>query len=115
VAIPGPRAGEWDRHYRLPADLWRALLADDETAARYHAKVHRRGTGLCWYWLGALSGSGHGRLRVGTRALEPERPGTRVIASHVYGFQLSRGLLRPNPVTGPAAADPPPLRRGQLS
>lgn len=93
-------AGEWERLTRLPADLRRALLADPETVERYHAKVYRRGSGLCWYWLGALSSSGHGRLRCGTRALDPELPGSRVIASHVYGFQLSRGLLQPDPGTG---------------
>lgn len=66
---PRPRAGEWDRLTRLPADLRRALLADPETVERYHAKVYRRGTGLCWYWLGALSGSGHmGALTAGRSA-----------------------------------------------
>jgi hypothetical protein len=88
---------EWDRLYRLPAGLWRAFLADPATIERYHSKVYRRPGPGCWYWLGAISTVGHGRLRCGTRALEPERPGTRVVASHVYGFQLSRGLLRPDP------------------
>jgi hypothetical protein len=94
------RAAEWDRLYRLPADLWRAFLADPATIERYHSKVYRRPGPGCWYWLGAISSAGHGRLRCGTRALEPERPATRVVASHVYGFQLSRGLLRPDPGTG---------------
>jgi hypothetical protein len=89
---------EWERLYRLPPDLWRALLADPETTERYHFKVYRWPG--CWYWLGPISSSGHGRLRCGTRALDPERPESRVVASHVYGFQLSRGLLRPDPVTG---------------
>jgi hypothetical protein len=84
----------------LPADLWRAFLADPTTIERYHCKVYRRPGPGCWYWLSAISSAGHGRLRCGTRALEPERPGTRVVASHVYGFQLSRGLLRPDPATG---------------
>ena len=94
------RAAEWDRLYRLPAGLWRAFLADPATIERYHSKVYRRPGPGCWYWLGAISSTGHGRLRCGTRALEPERPATRVVASHVYGFQLSRGLLRPDPATG---------------
>jgi hypothetical protein len=93
-------AAEWDRLYRLPADLWRALLADPETIERYHSKVYRRLGPGCWYWFGAMSSTGHGRLRCGTRALDPERPATRVMASHVYGFQLSRGLLPPDPATG---------------
>jgi hypothetical protein len=94
------RAAEWDRVYRLPADLWRAFLADPATIERYHSKVYRRPGPGCWYWLGAISSAGHGRLRSGTRALEPERSAARVVASHVYGFQLSRGLLRPDPATG---------------
>jgi hypothetical protein len=94
-----PAVGEWDQLYRLPADLWRAFLADRETIERYHAKVYKRPEG-CRYWLGALSSTGHGRLRCGTRAIEPERPSSRGLASHVFGFMLSRGLLRPDPVTG---------------
>lgn len=93
-------AGEWDRFNRLPPDLWRALLDDLETVARYHARVYRRGSGLCWYWTGAISSTGHGRLRCGTRALEAERPASRVVAAHVFGYQLSRGLLRPGPEAG---------------
>jgi hypothetical protein len=86
--------------YRLPAAPWRAFLADPATIERYHSKVYRRPGPGCWYWLGAISSAGHGRLRSGTRALEPERSAARVVASHVYGFQLSRGLLRPDPATG---------------
>jgi hypothetical protein len=92
----GGSTGEWDRLYRLPPDLWRAFLADLETIERYHSKVYRRTGAGCWYWLGAISSTGHGRLRCGTRAADPERPASRVLASHVYGFQLSRGLLRPD-------------------
>jgi hypothetical protein len=94
------RALEWDRLYRLPPDLWRALLADPETIERYHSKVYRRPGPGCWYWLGPISSSGHGRLRCGTRALGLERPESRVVASHVYGYQLPRGLVRPDPETG---------------
>ncbi len=53
--------------------------------------------------------------------LEPERPATRVVTSYVYGFQFSRGLLRPDPATGllpvirhrcDEAICPPPLALG---
>src|SRR5260370_36085763 len=53
--------------------------------ASYHAKVCRAAE--CWYWTGALSESGHGRLRV------PAHLGTRVVASHLYGYQLGFGAL----------------------
>lgn len=85
---------------RLPADLWRAFLSDPETVARYHAQVYRRGTGRCWPWTGSLSSSGHGRLRCGTRALDPGRPASRVVVSHEFGYMLSRGILPADPVTG---------------
>ena len=89
-----------DRLYRVPPDLWRAYLTDSETIERYHSKVYRRPGPGCWYWLSSVSSTGHGRLRAGTRTPDPERPETRVLVSHVYGFQLSRGLIRPDPVTG---------------
>jgi hypothetical protein len=92
-AAPSRRGKSWDQLNRLPLDLWAALLADDETITRYHAKIHKRPEG-CWYWLGAISDSGHGRLRAGTRLPDPDRPGSHVVASHVYGYQLSRGVLR---------------------
>jgi hypothetical protein len=95
----GAGVGEWDRPGRLPADLWRALLADAETVRRYHQRVYRRDGG-CWYWTGALSSSGYPRLRAGSRVLDPDRPGSHVVAGHVFGWQISRGLLHPDPVTG---------------
>jgi hypothetical protein len=88
----------WDEFNRLPVDLWAAWLADSGTIARYHQKVHRRPDAppdACWYWVGALSGTGHGRFRAGTRSPDAERPASHVVASHIFGFQLSRGLLRP--------------------
>ena len=95
----GQGVGEWDRPGRLPADLWRALLTDPETVRRYHERVYRRDRG-CWYWTGALSSSGHPRMRAGSRVLDPDRPGSHVVVGHVFGWQISRGLLHPDPVTG---------------
>lgn len=86
------RRADW---YRLTAAEWRVLLADDATIARYHAKVYRGEPGLCWPWLGAISDTGHPRFRAGTRA--PEGPGSRVVSALVFGWQLSRGPLRPGP------------------
>jgi hypothetical protein len=84
----------WDRAWRLDPSTWQLYLADPGTVARYHAKVLKRQPELCWYWLGAVSSTGHGKLRAGTRAPGTTRPPSRVVASHVYGWQLSRGLLR---------------------
>jgi hypothetical protein len=107
LAIPAPRpptrtiwAGERGQLGRIPPDLWLALLEDEQTRERYEAKVYRRGPGQCAYWLGSLSSSGHGRLRVGTRRLDGMRPDSLVVVAHVYGHLLSRGLARADPVTG---------------
>jgi len=89
------RHADTARLWRLPPDLWRVLLDDRPTQIRYYARVCRLGTGQCWYWTGALSSTGHGRLRAGTRRGASAGPGSRVVASHVYGYQLSRGVLRP--------------------
>jgi hypothetical protein len=46
---------------------------------------------------GALTSSGHGRVRLGVRAASAVRPAGVVVAAHVYLYQESRGLLRPLP------------------
>ncbi len=80
--------------------MWEALAADEEARARYYGKVYWRGPGRCAYFLGALSSGGHGRFRAGTRRAVADRPGTLVVPAHIYGYVLSRGIPRPDPVTG---------------
>jgi len=82
---------------QVPPDLWAALLDDAKARARVHEKVYRRGPGQCHYWLGALTASGHGRVRLRGRAASASRPASIVVAAHVYVYQESRGLLRPLP------------------
>lgn len=77
---------------RAPA-VWAELLADEAMQARYWAHVCRRGEDQHWYWIGAISDTGHGKLYAGARA----GGSPRTITAHVYGFQLARGLLRPGP------------------
>jgi hypothetical protein len=86
-----PEVRQRDRAVRLPPSAWTALLADPETVAAYYRNVCRRGPGLCFPWLGPISDSGSAKLRV------PGHMGNRVIAAPVFGYQLSRGLLRPGP------------------
>jgi hypothetical protein len=81
----------------VPPELWAVLLDDRKSRARVHEKVHRRGPGQCHYWLGALSSSGHGRVRLRVRSASARRPGSVVVAAHAYLYQESRGLLRPLP------------------
>lgn len=91
----GRAAGDGGQLGRIPSDLWAALLADAKARARVHERVYRRGPGQCHYWLGALTSSGHGRVRLGVRAASAPHPPSVVVAAHVYLYQESRGLLRP--------------------
>jgi len=99
-AAGGPGAGERDQLGRIPRDLWEALAEDEEARGRYYGKVYWRGPGRCAYFLGALSSGGHGRFRAGTRRAVADRPGSLVVPAHIYGYVLSRGVPRPDPVTG---------------
>jgi hypothetical protein len=94
------RAGQRHQLSRIPLDLWAALGEDTEARARYYNKVYWRGPGQCAFFLGALSSGGHGRLRAGTRRAVAGRPASLVVPAHIYGYVLSRGVPRPDPVTG---------------
>ncbi|WP_086708937.1 hypothetical protein [Streptomyces antimycoticus] len=66
---------------------WAQLAAAQETVTRYRAKIHQRDDDRCAYWLGAISDSGHGKLRAGRRS-----DGTsRVVTAHVLGFVIEYG------------------------
>jgi hypothetical protein len=93
----GRAAGDGGQLGRISPDLWAALLDDAKFWARVHEKVYRRGPGQCHYWLGALSSSGHGRVRLGVKTASARRPTSIMVAPHVYLYQESRGLLRPLP------------------
>ena len=64
----------------IAPDLWAALLDDAKSRARVHEKVYRRGPGQCHYWLGALSSSGHGRVRLAVRTAGASRPASILVA-----------------------------------
>jgi hypothetical protein len=49
---------------RLPPSVWARLLGDAPTVAAYHARVHRRGPGEHWFWLGPISDTGGAKLRI---------------------------------------------------
>lgn len=93
----GRAAGDGGQLGRIPPDLWAALLADAASRDRVHEQVYRRGPGQCHYWLGALTSSGRGRVRLRVRAVSAPRPASVVVAADVYLYQESRGLLRPLP------------------
>lgn len=66
---------------------WEQLADDPATVERYQAKVHRRGPDQCHYWLGAVSDTGHGKLRAGSRTAGT----SRVVTAHVLGWAIEYG------------------------
>ncbi|MGW4623484.1 hypothetical protein [Streptomyces sp. NPDC004592] len=71
-----------------PLVPWDRLAADVATVARYEAKVYRGpGPTDCHWWLGAISDSGHGKLRAGSRPAGT----SRVVSAHVLGFAIHWG------------------------
>ncbi|MEV8590899.1 hypothetical protein AB0424_28565 [Streptomyces sp. NPDC051180] len=66
---------------------WAELATDPATIERYRAKVHHRGPDACAYWTGAISSSGHGKLRAGSRS----SGSSRVVTAHVLGYILAHG------------------------
>lgn len=98
---PGPaRRGRLRPAGRLPPEVWAALTGHAPTRRRYLAKVHRRGPDDCWYWTGAISDTGHGKLRAGSRAAgaaEAGEPPSRVVTAHVFGWHLTYGPVAVHP------------------
>jgi hypothetical protein len=74
------------------AAVWRAWLADEATCGRFAALTYRRGPGRCAYWLGAISSSGHGKFRAGSRARDSGGE-SRIVSAHVFAYQLEHGVL----------------------
>ncbi len=76
----------------MPSEIWRQLLDHADTRRRYQARVHRREAAQCWYWLGAVSDTGHGKLKA-SRAAGP----SIVVTAHVYGWVLTHGPITARP------------------
>jgi len=93
--IPG-RPRRRGRAGMVPSEVWEQLLTHEPTRERYMAKVHRRSADACWYWTGAISSTGHGKLKVGRGAI-PATDQAIVVTAHVYGYQLQHGLIRLRP------------------
>ncbi|WP_326847575.1 hypothetical protein [Streptomyces kaniharaensis] len=67
---------------------WARLLADPKTRERYEEKIYRRGATQCWYWLGAVSDSGHGKLRAGSRTDKT----SQIVTAHALGYAIEHGV-----------------------
>jgi hypothetical protein len=82
---------------QVDAEMWQAWLADPDTLRRFDGLVYRRGPDRCAFWVGAISSTGHGKFRAGSRA--QARAGTkpamssRIVTAHVYAYQLHHGII----------------------
>jgi hypothetical protein len=65
---------------------------------RFEALTYRRGPKQCAYWLGAISSTGHGKFRAGSRA-RGSATESRIVSAHVYGYQARHGLIPDGPAT----------------
>ena len=86
---------------RLPAELWRAWLSDEDVVARFEAKRYARSAHQCAPWLGAVSSTGHGSFRAASLP-GPSRRGT--VPAHLFAYQLAHGVIDR---TGWTAAEDP--------
>ena len=95
---PTPQAGRAAERRTLPPATWDALIAHQPTRDRYDALVCQRRPDQCWYWLGSISDTGHGKFRAGTRA--GGGPASTVVTAHVYGYRRTYGPPGARPRTG---------------
>lgn len=70
------------------AKAWYAWLADEPTRARFAALTCQRGPDQCWYFLGAISSTGHGKIRVHAHGA-----GRAVVSAHAYAYQATHGVI----------------------
>lgn len=95
-----PRAGLADSGIAL----LRAAVADEETVARFHAKiVTLPGPGGCRLWASAVAGRGHGRFWLG--AVEGRDV---VVIAHRFSWALTHGVdhLLATPLLGHRCDNP---------
>lgn len=76
----------------------RIAVADPDTVARYWQHVRLASEDACWYWLGAVSGRGHGRFQLAdayspySLAHGQRRRHTYVVIAHRFGYALHAGV-----------------------
>ena len=81
LAANGPVSSERLRRLRPPD----AVLFNDDSRARFEAKVYR--TPACWFWVGALDRDGYGRFSAG------RGPQAYVMAAHRWAFEAYTGPI----------------------
>jgi hypothetical protein len=98
--VDGPAGGPGrGRSGAVPSAVWEQLLDHTPTRQRYAARVYRRRADQCWYFLGAISSTGHGKVKAGRAGGAPV-----VVTAHVYGWQATYGIIRPRPGEDPVIA-----------
>ncbi len=80
--------GQWRQQVETPThEVLAWAVTDPATIARYRAKLIQTPGSDCVWWIGALSGAGHGRFSLG-------RVHGRTITAiaHRYGYALALGI-----------------------
>jgi hypothetical protein len=81
----------------VDAAIWQAWLGGPDTRSRFEALVYQRGPSQCAYWIGAISSTGYGKFRAGSRGRPRTGTGpavpSRIVTAHVFAYQLQRGVI----------------------
>ena len=91
---------------RTIPQLWRRWLADPAIVARFEIKRYRRTRAQCWYYIGAISSTGHGNFRA---ASLPGRSRRGTVQAHLFAYQLEFGRDKTPPEA--ASREQRPVRR----
>ncbi|WP_424212722.1 hypothetical protein ACN20G_11925 [Streptomyces sp. BI20] len=75
---------------RIASETWRSWLEDPTCRARFDAKVYRLDGAGCWFWTGAISGTGHASFRA---ASLPGRTRRGTVPGHLYAYQRAHGVI----------------------
>jgi hypothetical protein len=74
------------------AQRLRGVLGDPAVAARYREKVVVVPPFSCRFWVGAVTGKGHGRLWIAHDVAGPGEAKDFVVIAHRFGYGLAHGF-----------------------
>jgi hypothetical protein len=78
------------RPIRIPEERWLSWLDNPGVVARFESRRYSRADDLCWFWMAAVSSTGHGSFRAASLP-GPTRRGT--VPAHLFAYQLEHGVI----------------------